>query len=96
MSAHVARTPNRRSPTPWSPRTRCATVCLVATLVLVGAFASPALAATSSVPGRREGWLAVGERLGTNLGWPAWLIGVLPAAVALAAWLLPGDSNGRG
>jgi hypothetical protein len=96
MSAPIAHTPNGRSPTRWSPRTRCATVCLVATLGLAGAFASPALGATSSLPERRQGWLAVGQQLETNLGWPAWPIGALAAAVALAAWLIPGTRRRRG
>jgi hypothetical protein len=96
MLARVAHTSNRRSSTRWAPRARCGTVCLVATLGLAGAFASPALGATNSVPGRREGWLAVGDQLGTNLDWPAWLIGVRLAAVALAAWLNPGTQRRRG
>jgi hypothetical protein len=95
MLARIAHTPNRRSPTRWSPRSRYATVCLVATLGLAGAFASPAVGATSNVAGRRDGWLAVGNQLGTNLGWPAWLIGVLLAAVALAAWLVPSTQRRR-
>ncbi len=95
MLARLAHTPNRRSPTRCSPRARCG-VCLVATQGLAGAFASSALGAMSSLAGRREGWLAVGDQLGTNLDWPAWLIGVLLAAVALAAWLNPGTQRRRG
>jgi hypothetical protein len=96
MLARLAHTPNRRSPARWSPRARCCTVCLAAMVGLGVTFASPALGATSSVAGRREGWLAVGDQLGANLGWPAWLIGVLLAVVALAAWLLPGTQRRRG
>src|SRR5919206_5359359 len=71
------------------------TACLLATLGLSGAFAPAARPGATAPPAQRGGWLAVGDELGADLGWPAWRTGVLPAATALVACLLLGRARAR-